>query len=1323
MASLFISHSSQDRATAEWIRDRLEAAGFAALFLSFDPMQGIPAGHDWERELYGQLRKTDGVIFLASRASVASQWCFAEVSLARSLGRRVFPLRIDSQAGLPLLADVQGIDLSEGESAITRLVAGLRQAGLDPTDAFGWDANRCPYPGLEAFSPEDAAVFFGRDREIARLLELLHPSLQRGAGRFIAIVGPSGSGKSSLLRAGLLPRLRRLENTWFVLRPVRPGQRPTHNLARSLSQAFAAHGHARSVGEVEAGLGADGSGLAELATELAEITEDTRNILVVIDQAEELVTRSGVAEQEAFLRLLSNALGEDCPLWAVATMRSEFLSVAPERAGLAKVIDATLMIEPLGRTHLPEVILRPAQRAGLEFTPGLVERMADETHGRDALSLLAYTLRELYERAGGSGVITTTDYEAFGGVIGAMQRRADLVLDELTRRGLGSSVLPTLLKLAAIDQEGAVTSRRVPLRTLDTDDKAVISAFVEARLLTSGSDVDEEPMVEVAHEALLRQWPPLHQAIESARTSLRMRTELERLALDWSRRGKDDSYLLRGGRLAAFDAWTGEEVASVGPLEGQFLDASRALASRELAAARRSNRRLRALTAALAVFLITTLTVSALAYQRNQRVQLQTRHALSRQLAGQAERLVTSEPDVAILVGLQALSLARDEPGSQPSTGLVTGLARLNHASMLFDGHNDGVYAVAFSPDGSRLASVSWDETVRVWDAATGKQVGASLRGHSGGVNSVAFSPDGTQLVSGGEDGTLRLWSLTTHQQQGTSIPGHTGAVNGVAFSQDGKRLASAGGDGTVRLWDPQTRQLLGVLRGHTRGVWAVAFSRDGKQLVSGDDAGIVRVWSAANRAPLRPALHGATDAVQSVAFSPDGREVAAASLDGKVHRYAISATPTDRPITVNPKGLRGVAYSPDGKMLATGGADKSVRLFDAASGQELGFPLAIHTSDVRSVTFSPDSTQVLSGGWDADVRLSRVATTYSISRPLPVHYPNAIFDVSFSPDEQQLAVASADGRADLFQMHGGPIRRRQLVVLADEVNRVVWSRDGGLITVAGADGTVTLLNASTRKEIWQLTEAEGAVFGAAVDRKILATAGENGVIRLRQLATGQDQGRLPVDNQEVVNAVTFSPDGAWLATAGDDQKARIYRVTDRRQVHELKAHTNAVTAIAFSPDGGLLVTGGADGQVLFWDPRSGRQLGKSLTRQVGEINALAFSRDGESLATGASDGTVRVWNVASRRETRNFTGHMGAVWAVSFSPDGEQLASAGEDGNVLLWRPRFSAWVADGCKIVNRNLSMQEWERLLPGLPYTRTCPALPSGRGAPTGAPVARY
>src|SRR3712207_555428 len=328
MASVFVRHSGRDRAVTGRVVARLRAAGLAALFVDFDPEQGIPAGRAWERELYAQLRRTDAVVFLASEASVASRWCFAELSLARSLGRPVFPVRLRPGVALPLLADVQWTDLTDptnAEARLALLLAGLRSAGLDPADSFAWDPARSPYPGLVPFAPEDAAVFFGRQQETDRLVGLLTPTLQRGPGRMVAVVGPSGSGKSSLVHAGLIPRLARMPERWVVVPPLRPGRQPTANLADGLARAFATRGHPRPTDELTAALARGSTGLVELAGQLADLAGNGAGrpgVLVVIDQAEELLTRTGAHEQQAFLELLTGALHEDSPVWALVTLRS-----------------------------------------------------------------------------------------------------------------------------------------------------------------------------------------------------------------------------------------------------------------------------------------------------------------------------------------------------------------------------------------------------------------------------------------------------------------------------------------------------------------------------------------------------------------------------------------------------------------------------------------------------------------------------------------------------------------------------------------------------------------------------------------------------------------------------------------------------------------------------------------------------------------------------------------------------------------------------------------------------------------------------------------
>jgi CHASE2 domain-containing sensor protein len=549
MPSLFISHSHRDEAEVLRLREWMGRQGVTSLFLQY----GIPAGAKWEAELYSQLRRCDAVLFVGSPASVASRWCFAELAMARSLGKTIIPATIAPEGQHPLLADTQAIDLAAADGQ-GRLGERLVSADLDPTRAFDWDPRRSPFPGLHSFEERDAGVFFGRQPEIEQLLELLRSSRRRYAGRLVAVVGPSGSGKSSLVRAGLIPRLRLEEPSWLVLPVLRPAGRPVRQLALVLADAFRATEAPRAREQLEEALTGRPDVLIELAEELGHLSpgDGDRPVPVFVDQAEELVTLTGSQERDGFLSLLRGATRAEGSLWSVLTLRSEFLSAFLNCEGGAQLIDDELLVGPLDRSRVGEVIERPADRAGVDFTPGLVARMVEDTAGGDALPLLAHTLAELYERAHGprTSIVTDRQYDDLGGVVGALQRSADRELRRLDERGLAEGVIPTLSKLVAIGPDGQLTRRRLPRRALSHRESQIVDAFIEARLLTS-NQIDGDSVVEVAHEALLRQWPPLRDAIERHHDELLLRSEIDRAGRDWERAGRRDDYLLTGQRLEA----------------------------------------------------------------------------------------------------------------------------------------------------------------------------------------------------------------------------------------------------------------------------------------------------------------------------------------------------------------------------------------------------------------------------------------------------------------------------------------------------------------------------------------------------------------------------------------------------------------------------------------------------------------------------------------------------------------------------------------------------------------------------------------------------
>ena len=1186
MTSLFISHSSPDRGAAERVRDDLLDAGFVNLFLDVDPDQGIATGANWEREIYARLRMADAVLFLGSPASLESKWCFAELAIARSVGKPIVPIVITEPGRHPLLTDTQAMELEIGEPQATRqLFKHLARHGLDPEDALGWDATRSPYPGLEPFDEQDAGVFFGREREIKALMEKLHSKVRQGG--WVCVFGPSGSGKSSLVRAGLIPRLRRHAD-WLIVPPLTPKGDPFRNLARSLT---AAAGGGLATIEVWNRLKEDGaSALIDLVERLRDANPPATSLLLVVDQAEELVTTVGPEQRGEFLSLLDGLGGNGDGIWVIATLRSEFVTASPDYADLVGIVDDWLPVGALDRSRLAEVIERPATRAGLTFDEGLIARIVEETRGGDALPLLGYTLRQLADNAR-DGHISVSDYEAIGGVGGAVRHVADQILEAFQGEERGDVIAP-LLKLVTISDNQEPTRRRTSLARFSDRERAILQPFIDARLLTVSGERDEPAaFVEVAHEALLRQWPPLQEAIDVRRDDVRIRSEVERLARDWDNAGRQESYLLRGTRLAQAERLAELDASPFDPPAGEFVAASQDLAERERQEATKR--------------------------QERRRVQEQATQVLALLPVRPVEGLALAVATIG-----RSLDALPGEPMAPALAGLHTALGVAREREVLA-AHSATVMTVAFAPDGQELLSAGLDRTLRLWTLGEPRG-GRLLARHDDDVTAVACSPDGQTIASASADQTVRLWARSGALLR--ELP-HGKRVTAVAWSPDGAAIVSASADRTLRLWDRDGRQLGPPLTGHDDDITAVAWSPDGTTIVSASADRTLRLWDRDGRQLGRP-FAGHERTITAVAWSPDGTTIVSASADRTVRLWSLQGEQADDPLIGHEGAVTAVTFSPDGDLIATGSADRTVRLWQRR-GHAASQLLVGHTADINGIVLPAGAETIVTGSSDGTLR--RWDWNGAPIGPAWRGHSGFVMAVAISPDGTTIASGGNDGTVRLWDSHGEVIGVPFTAHRAG-VGALAFTPDRATLVSGGADGSLRRWDLDGRPLTPPFAGHTDRVSSVAVtgDGTSVVSGSVDRTLRRWDL-DGSPLGEPFRGHEHEVVAIALSPDGTLVASASADRTLRLWSLEGAQVQRPFRGHRDGVYAVAFAPDGQTIASGSGDETVRLWD-LEGNAISQPLRGHKDGIGEVKFAPSGSVLLSGSADGEVRIWRQCTWR-------------------------------------------------------------------------------------------
>jgi WD40 repeat protein len=1143
----------------------------------------------------------------------------------------------------------------------------------------------CPYQGLSAFLEEDAHLFFGREKFVNQLVEAVKKH------SLVPVIGASGSGKSSVVLAGLIPRLR-AEGTWLI-ESFRPQSQPFYELASALVRLLKPElDEIEQPGRAAKLANEMNQGRLMISQVVASILERNsgKRILLVIDQFEELYSlcRDEKERQRFFDQLLSAvevASAQRIPNFTfVFTLRADFYGYVLSYRGLVDTLGKFTLppLGPMSPQELQAAIEKPVENL-VELESGLTERILEDVAAEPGnLPLLEFALTRLWQTRQ-QGKLTHAAYLEMGGVKQALAKQANTIYNELSpvEQQQAQRIFVQLVRPG----EGTEDTRRLATRAeIGEDNWNLVQELAgeSARLVVTGrNEATGEETVEVVHEALIREWGTLQEWIDNDRVFLAWRDQLRITIAQWN---KDQGVLLRDKPLFIAEDWLQKREADL-KNEREYIKQSLKLRKQE----QEEQKRRRQFTIfGLTGFSVVALSLAGVAgwqwwqteYQKQQveKVQLSQSEALG----DYSNALFNRDQQFdALIEALRAAKPLHSKP--KPPMGIVTALRQavygVRERNRLV-GHSYGVWSISFSPDGKILASGGHDSTIKLWDVSTGKEI-TTLKGHKYPVYSVSFSPDGKTLASGSVAHTIKLWDVATRKEI-TTLKGHTDTdsdnVLSVSFSPDGKTLAYSGIANTIKLWDIATGKEITTLKGHSDQVDSVSFSPDGKTLAYSGIANTIKLWDITTSKEITT-LKGHNDTVSSVSFSPDGKTLASGGHDSTIKLWNVSTGKEITTLKGHSDRVRSVSFSPDGKTLASGSDDKTTKLWNVSTGKEI-ITLKGHNEIVMSVRFSPDGKTLASGCFDTTIKLWDITTSKEISTLIGRN--SWVGRFSFSPDNKKIAFTTDGRRIQLWDI----TTSKEITTLIGhirQINIVSFSPDGKNIASGGRENTIKFWDIATGKEITTFKGHNDPVYSVSFspDGKTLISGSGDKTIKLWDIATGKEITTFKGHNTPA-HTVIFSPDGKKIASV-KDESIKLWDIATGKKITTLKGHSYSVTSVSFSADGKTLASGSQDQTIKLWDMTTGKEI-TTLKGHNGGVNSLSFSADGKTLAS-CSGNTMKLWDIATHKEITTFKDHNPALSCsgiVNFSADGKTFAFIG-DGRVILWNLNFEDLLVRGCNWV----------------------------------------